>query len=277
MNKMIFPLMVIMLVLTACSLPTSQSEDALRPEDIAMTIIAQTQTAEAAAFTATPQPPTDTPEPENPPTSAVTTVSVSIATNCRTGPDVAYALVMVFQPGATAEVVGKYVAPEYWIIKTPTNETCWLWGEYATVEGNISILPDMVPPAPPVVEVVPTEEGNGNNDGDNNGGGIALTPMIVVLPPAPPANFSAVATCQFLTVNNQKIIQSKIDTLTWSSVNGATGYKLYVNGVQEQGPWGVATSIDVDAIALKSNKYGIAAYNDNGTSTIKTINAPSCQ
>ena len=269
MTKMFFPFAARLMLLAACTLPTSTSEDAISPEDIAMTIIAQTQAAEVAAFTATPQPPTNTPEPENTPTPSTTTVSVSVATNCRTGPDVTFPLVMVFQPGANAEVVGKYLAPEYWIIKTPTDETCWLWGEYATVEGNISILPDMVPPAPPVVEVVPTEE--------ENGGGIALTPMIVVLPPAAPANFSATATCQIVTINNQKLIQGKTDKLTWSAVNGATGYKLYVNGVEEQGPWGAATFIEVDAIALKSNNYGIAAFNANGTSSIKTISAPSCQ
>ena len=273
MKKMVFFFTASIVLLTACTFPNSEpSEEAISPEDIAMTIIAQTQTAQAEVFTATPQPPTDTPEPENTPTPSVTTVSVSVATNCRTGPDTAFPLVMVFQPGATAEVVGKYLAPEYWIIKTPTDETCWLWGEYATVEGNIDILPDMAAPAPPVVEVVPTEEGN-----DGNGGGVALTPMIVVLPPSAPANFNGTATCQFLTINNQKIIQAKTDKLTWSAVNGATGYKFYVNGVQEQGPWGLSTSIEVDAIALKSNNYGIAAFNDNGTSTIKTISAPSCQ
>ena len=269
MNKKFFPFVAIIILLTACTLPTSTSEDSLSPEDIAMTIIAQTQTAQAAAFTATPQPPTDTPEPENTATPSVTTASVSIATNCRTGPDIVYSLIMVFQPGATAEVVGKYQAPEYWIIKTPTNETCWLWGEYATVEGNTDILPEMAAPPPPVVEVVPTEEGDG--------GGVGLTPQIVVLVPPAPKNFNGTATCQFLTINNQKLIQSKKDQLTWSAVDGATGYKFYVNGVQEQGPWGLATFIEVDAIALKSNNYGIAAYNANGTSSIKTISAPSCQ
>lgn len=273
MRKMLFPITAILLLLAACTLPTSMSEDAISPEDIAMTIIAQTQTAQAEAITATPQPPTDTPEPENTPTPSVATISVSVATNCRTGPDVAFPLVMVFQPGANAEVVGKYLAPEYWIIKTPTNETCWLWGVYATVEGNTSILPDMAAPAPPVVEAIPTEEGNGGNDD----GGIALTPMIVVLPPAAPANFSATATCQIVTINNQKLIQGKTDKITWSTVNGATGYKLYVNGVQKEDVWGASTSFDFDAIALKSNNYGIASYNANGTSSIKTISAPSCQ
>ena len=272
MNKILVPFMALVVLLAACTLPTSTSEDTISPEDIAMTIIAQTQAAEAAAFTTTPQSPTDTPEPEITATPSVTTVSVSVATNCRTGPDVIYPLVMVFQPEAVAEVVGKYPSPVYWIIRTPTNETCWLWGEYATVQGNTDILPVMAAPAPPVVEAAPTEDGN-----NGNGGGVALTPMIVVLPPPAPTNFSATATCQFLTVNNQKILQSKIDKLTWSSVNGATGYKLYVNGVQEQGPWGAATFTDVDAIALKSNNYGIAAFNANGTSSIKTISAPSCQ
>jgi hypothetical protein len=120
------------------------------------------------------------------------------------------------------------------------------------------------------VEAVPTEEDDGN------GGGVALTPMIVVLPPAAPANFSATATCQIVTINNQKLIQGKTDKITWSTVNDATGYKLYVNGVQKEDVWGASTSFDFNAITLKSNNYGIAAYNANGTSSIKTISAPSC-
>ena len=143
MKKSILVVTMLALLLAACTFPNASPTEETSPEDIAMTIIAQTKTAEAAAFTATPLPPTSTSTPESTDTPSVTTVSVSVATNCRTGPDVAFPLVLVFQPGATAEVVGKYQAPNYWIIKTPTNDTCWLWGEYATTQGDTNALPEM--------------------------------------------------------------------------------------------------------------------------------------
>ena len=233
-----------------------------------MTIIAQTQTAEAAAFTATPLPPTSTSTPESTATPAITTVSVSVATNCRTGPDVVYPLVLVFQPGATAEVVGKYQEPNYWIIKTPTDDTCWLWGEYATVQGDTSTLAEMVPPPAPVVEVTPTA---------TDTGGLVIVPGVVVLVPAAPQNFNATANCQVLDLGGgNKVLQGKMDSLTWSSVANATGYKIYVDGVEEQDLGGGATSTNLNALTLSPTNYGITAYNANGESTMKTIPEPDC-
>jgi hypothetical protein len=99
----------------------------------------------------------------------------------------------------------------------------------------------------------------------------------VVLGPSAPANFSATADCQVLDLGGgQKILQGKTDTLTWSSVADVTGYKIYVDGVEEQDLGGGATNTALDALALSPTNYGIAAYNANGTSTIKTIPEPDC-
>jgi len=262
MKKMLFTASMLSLLLAACTLPSATDATVTQtysPEEIAQTIVALTQTAEAAAVTQTPLPPTNTAVPEGTSTPSITTVSVSVATNCRTGPDVAYPLVLVFQPGATAEVVGKYSATNYWIIKTPTDDTCWLWGQYANVQGNTSTLPEMAAPPAPVVEVTPTATEE------------------VVLGPSAPANFSATATCQVLDLGGgQKILQGKMDKLIWSSVADATGYKIYVDGVEEQDLGGGTTSTNLDALTLSPTNYGIAAYNANGTSTIKTIPEPDC-
>lgn len=267
MKKRLFSTMIFALLLAGCTFPNASATEEPNPEDIAMTIIAQTKTAEAAVFTATPLPPTNTVTPESTETPSITTVSVSVATNCRTGPDVAYPLVLVFQPGATAEVIGKYQAPNYWIIKTPTDETCWLWGEYATIQGDTSILPEMAAPPAPVVEV-PTATATET-------GGFVIVPG--ALKPPAPENFSGTANCQVLDLGGgNKVLQGKMDSLTWSSVANATGYKIYVDGVEEQDLGGGATGTNLNALTLSPTNYGITAYNANGESTMKTIPEPDC-
>ncbi len=88
---------------------------------------------------------------------SVPTVSVSVDTNCRTGPGVNYDLLTGLFVGETAEVVGKYtsVTPNYWVIKKGS-ATCWLWGQYATVQGNTGNLPEMTPPPSPTPTFTPT-------------------------------------------------------------------------------------------------------------------------
>ena len=74
-------------------------------------------------------------------------VSVSMDTNCRTGPGVPYPSVGSLMVGETAEVVGRSPYGDYWIIKNPDNPgTCWLWGLHATVTGDTSNLPVIQPP-----------------------------------------------------------------------------------------------------------------------------------
>lgn len=81
---------------------------------------------------------------------SVPMVSVSVDTNCRAGPGIVYDRLAGLFVGEKAEVVGKYtsVTPAYWIVRIGS-VTCWLWGQYATVEGNTANLPEMVPPPSP--------------------------------------------------------------------------------------------------------------------------------
>jgi uncharacterized protein YgiM (DUF1202 family) len=88
---------------------------------------------------------------------SVPVVSVSVDTNCRAGPGIAYDRLAGLFVGEKAEVIGKYtsVSPAYWIVRIGS-ATCWLWGQYATVEGNTANLPEMAPPPSPTPTNTPT-------------------------------------------------------------------------------------------------------------------------
>ena len=269
MKKSLLALAMFTLLFAACTMPDSTSTEEPSAEELAQTMVAQTQAAEVAAITDTPAPPTSTVTPTSTGTPAITTVSVSVATNCRTGPDVAFPLVLVVQPGATPEVVGKYQAPNYWIIKTPTDDTCWLWGEYATVEGDTSTLAEIAPPPVPVVENPTATPDNGGGGGNNPGN--------VANPVATPGNFSVTASCQVLDLGGgNKILQGKMDTLTWTPVNGATGYTIYLDGVEFGNVGGMTSSYNVNAFYEKPNNYGIETRTASGKSAMITIPAPAC-
>ena len=107
--------------------------------------------------TSTPELPSDTPtitltpSPVFTATSVVPQISVSVATNCRVGPGRVYDRVGGLLVGQVAEVVGRNASSNYWYIRNPSRSGgfCWLWGEYATVTGNVSALPVVTPPPTP--------------------------------------------------------------------------------------------------------------------------------
>ena len=163
---------VLVLVSLACVIPSvsvapTPLPGAMETQVAQMIAVALTQTAQSIPPTAIP---TDTPPftftPETPsltPTStwtptpvftntpAVPLISVSVATNCRVGPGRVYDRVGALVVGQTAEVIGRNNAGNYWYIRNPnrTTDFCWLWGEYATVSGNIGALPVYTPPPTP--------------------------------------------------------------------------------------------------------------------------------
>jgi hypothetical protein len=156
----------LMLSLQACNLPGSQPSQT----DLAATITAQALFIQNGQGLSQPAPlastsnPAFTPTPEFTPTitqtstPSVTSVTVSENTNCRTGPGTAYGITSALLIGETAEVVGKNTPTNYWIIKTPGDpgSTCWLWGKYATVTGNIAALPEIPIPPTPTPSPTPT-------------------------------------------------------------------------------------------------------------------------
>ncbi len=85
-------------------------------------------------------------------------VHVSVATNCRTGPGVAYPEVSGFFVGQVAQVVGRSSNRAYWIIRDPNQhgQLCWLWRRFATVTGNIHDLPTFGTPPTPTPTTFPS-------------------------------------------------------------------------------------------------------------------------
>jgi hypothetical protein len=111
--------------------------------------------------------PADTSVPEQSPTaslapatatSSVPMVSVSVNTNCRTGPGRSYDYRGALLVGETEEVVARSTLPNYWYITNPdlAGDFCYLWGEYASVEGNTQALPEFTPLPSPTPTNTPT-------------------------------------------------------------------------------------------------------------------------
>ena len=91
-------------------------------------------------------------------TSGTPKVSVSVETNCRSGPGTAYDILGVLPVGQSADVIGRSAFDDSWIIKLPSNPaiTCWLWVQYATVVGDTAGLPVFNPPPTPTPSVTYT-------------------------------------------------------------------------------------------------------------------------
>lgn len=86
-----------------------------------------------------------------PPATGDVTVTVTTATNCRLGPGQNFNIVYGMPIGQVAKVVAKNSYSNYWIIEVPgkPGQTCWLWGQYAVINGDTSLLKEVVTPTSP--------------------------------------------------------------------------------------------------------------------------------
>lgn len=90
--------------------------------------------------------PTPTPAPR---------ISVSENTHCRSGPAVEYPSQGVLQVGQVAEVIGRSPEAGYWYVTGADlpKDGCWVWGEFAQVEGEVEPLPVFTPAPSPTPRV----------------------------------------------------------------------------------------------------------------------------
>jgi len=177
-------LLLTALMLQACNLPGAQateSADQLLAAQMTITALSQNQAVEepSATFTLVPAL-TSTPEftatPALTGTPAFAYVTLSQATNCRTGADISFELVDTFQASQTIQVLGKHPYDNYWYVRSPNNSniTCWMWGFYAT-GANLDNVPVLTPPA--TYTPTPTATATATNSG-----GIIIIGTILIKP-----------------------------------------------------------------------------------------------
>ncbi|MFN8381119.1 MAG: hypothetical protein U0V02_04225 [Anaerolineales bacterium] len=266
----------LLLTITAQALILEQARWTATPTAVPnQVVVVVTATADGAA-TATP----DAALPPGPvnaaPPSGATTVTVSIATNCRTGPGQAYPSIFGLPVGQTAEVVGKNTSTNYWIIKIPNGAgTCWLWGQYATVTGDTSALPTVAIPPTPTPTITPTPK-------------VTVTPTsTTALAPAAPSNASAV----LLTCVTNNFVQTFTATFTWTdNSSNETGFNIYVNGnfadgsskdilQVSVGPNTTSYSINAQSVSKIPPIIKVEAFNNTGSSarvSASPLNLSSC-
>ena len=287
MSKRIFPSLLSLILitsLTACNLPLGNSPEA---QSLMMTITAQAQlleqTGSLTTATFTPQVIVITATPENgagvsppveepvasaeilPPASGAPTLTVSIATNCRTGPGQAYSSIYGLPVDVSAEVVGKNTSTNYWIIKIPNGGgTCWLWGQYATVTGDTSGLQNVAIPPTPTPLVTPT---------------FTITPSftptkVVIQPPSAPSNLSQTHICSIGFTWN---IYSFDGTITWQDTsNNEDGFRVYSFDDNLTGAADIlrgTVGANVTSFNFNTSSFGpsstikVEAFNNAGSST----------
>ena len=176
MNRKLLPLKVFLL-LALLSLSQMfcginiQTENPTADPGIMATGIAATLTARAVSITPTvtteqatqtSSQPIVQPTPQQPVSQQPTqtesvvleaaSISVSLDTNCREGPSGDYQKLGYLLPGQTAAVIGRNSTSTWWYIENPKKpgQYCWVWGEYATLHGDISAVPLTTPPPPPI-------------------------------------------------------------------------------------------------------------------------------
>ncbi|MFZ5905033.1 MAG: hypothetical protein ACOYZ8_15925 [Chloroflexota bacterium] len=260
MKKILALSFLLAFAFSACNFPTP-TDNAPAFNDQAATIVAQTLTgAPLATPTApgTPQTPLASPlapgtpsptatlTPTITPTYSTPFLRINESTNCRTGPGQEYEIVFTFLPGASTEIVAHYPADNYWVVKLPnSNNTCWVWGEYATPSGSYWAVPSTTPP-----------------------------PTATAVPPAAPRGLTYSYLCTYNGVNIDATT-----TLTWKDMaNNETGYRVLRlgTGIVEL-PANSTTYTDTYAVnAGDTITYSIVAFNSSGSSQSGTISF-SCQ
>lgn len=255
--------LLILLIVTGCGLFSGQQD--IHSEDSVSTSVAETLAVMSAANTiaaqtlavpeeteqaliteeqTAPLPPTET--PTEPPTAtiaftatpSVPMVQVSVDTNCRTGPGIIYDWISVLLVGQEAEVIARNADGSYWVIQNPGGAgTCWLWGNYAAVQGPTASLP--VWDSPPTPTPLPTN---------------TPTPM----PTIPPLTRTLRLASPYMRGDDVLLLQQRLLKLGYDEVGVADGTfgpktdqavrhfqtvnKLTVDGIVGQTTWDVLFS-----------------------------------
>jgi hypothetical protein len=178
-QKHIFYGVMVIVILTvaglACNVPIEALSsvdpgDNQRATDLVETAIVKSLTARAPVKgsdgdtggedgSAESKPPTATLTPSATPSPTVTytptpeerSAYLSGNTNCRFGPGDVYDLIHIFLTGDSVDLIGKNEDETFWYIQGQEDVTlnCWLWGKYATPDGDTTSLKILTPPPTP--------------------------------------------------------------------------------------------------------------------------------
>ncbi len=279
----------LLILLSACNMPLGA-----RPPSSNLGATVATVAAQARALEAVQSPtPAAMPVTGGTATPGAVQVSVNAPTNCRTGPSTEYSLVFVANPGMDYPVVGKYTASNYWIIVNPAGGTCWLWGQYAGVTGNVGSLPEYMPPAVLALTATPQPAGSGTA-GPVASATETLAPLPTMTitptqapthapppPPAPPTSLKGSRSCTAGS-DGTTAIWIEVVTLTWRDTSGENGYRIYEDGAaittiaQNSFTYQIQLRYNQGASAQASDNFGIEAYNTGGTSARPSVDVPRC-
>lgn len=232
------------LLLASCNLPAQGPAAPTEQHAVAPTV------SETVAVTPSGTPPpslvpatitvtsalTSTITPTLTPTSSKAMLAITANSNCRKGPGASYNVVTGFTPGTDLEIVARNTENNFWQVKIPNSEdTCWVWGEYATPSGKVDTLPESVPT------------------------------LVASIVPARPGSLFYEYTCSFGDL---------ITKLRWAdNADNETGYHVYrfdqlladlpANSTTYEDNW--------PAYPGGSVEYSVEAYNDAGSSSRRTI------
>ncbi|MBE7432745.1 MAG: hypothetical protein HS100_02410 [Anaerolineales bacterium] len=226
--------LILMLTLTACNLELVESQEGA---DILLTITANAAILEAAGQPGTEEPlplegdvapPADEvviPAQVLPPATGDVTVTVSVATNCRLGPGQNFASVYGMPVGQVAKVVAKNSYSGYWIIEIPgqNGQTCWLWGQYATISGDSANLKDVVTPTSAATQK-PTATNTPSASATATSTTSAGAPAVAGCTDPAASNYNSAA-----TVNDGSCIYTAQVTITGCTDPAATNYNSKAN------------------------------------------------
>jgi hypothetical protein len=228
------------LLLASCNFPgaSTQATPATSVNDQAATLVAATLGAQpsAQAVTAVVTPFISPSAPKVTPTSKPTLKIKNAGTECRQGPGADAILVATFDAGTILDLVGKDNVNSFWVVVDPVSHNlCWVQGADGTPGGSYQTVAEVTPPA-------------------------SSSPKVPVRPGFVRYAFE----CSFGSGGTQV----KVD-LSWpDKADNEKGYYIYRDGSQIADlPANSTTYSDTtNAPSGHTFVYGVAAYNDVGTS-----------
>jgi hypothetical protein len=187
--------------------------------------------------------PTSQPTYTSTPTYSVPMLTLRDATNCRTGPGLAYEILVTYPISQTLEIIGRYEPGNFWLVKSGDSPTgsCWLWGEYADVVGSYWTVASVTPPPTPVASVTPRAS----------------------RPQAP--------SLQEFKYYCDKINNTFTFQLTWEDrASNEAGYRIFRDDWQvAELPVGSTTYAEIIPMPVsQSAEYSVQAYNATGSASM---------